>query len=235
MKNKFLLSASGFALCMSVMTLSSSAAYAQQEMGSLTYYDVPASEIQEHYNEWRVYLEYNLHREQCQHYQAPPPGYVERGCNVYRVGSVAETTNTSTSTQTATQTVTQTTAATTAATPAPASPAAAPVDYTINFGVDRSRVPANEKSTVNKAAQEIQKDNPSTVIVSGYTSTTGSAEHNQALSERRAQAVTDTLVTDGVNAAIITQKAYGETHLAVPTGDNVEMPANRRAVIEFNQ
>ncbi len=224
MTNKRLLSTSCLALLMGAMTLSSGTAHAQQEMGSLAYYDVPESEYRDHYNEWRVFLEYNLHREQCQYYQDPPAGYVVRGCNVYRVGTTVQTT----STQTQATAVTESETAKTI--PIPVTPLSS---YTLNFGVDKSRVPANEKSTVNGAAQEIQKDNPVTVIVSGYTSTTGTEEHNQALSERRAKAVAAALIADGVNANIISQKAYGETHLAVPTGDNVEMPANRRAVIEF--
>jgi len=222
MKNKLLLSTTCLALCMGAMTLSSAPAQAQQEMGSLVYYDVSPAEIQAHYNEWHVYLEYNLHRKQCQHYQAPPAGYVEKGCNLYRVGTTAAvaTTETVTQTEPAKAVVTQSASAS---------------SYAIHFGHDKSNIPVNEQSIVGEAAQEIQKDKPSSVVVSGYTSTTGTAAYNQALSERRAKSVADALVTDGVNPAIITQEGFGETHQAVPTGDNVRMPANRRVLIEFNQ
>lgn len=222
MKNKLLLSTTCLALCMGAMTLTSGTAQAQQEMGSLVYYDVSPAEIQAHYNEWRVYLEYNLHREQCQHYQAPPAGYVERGCNLYRVGTATAvaTTDTVTQTEPAKALVTQSVTAS---------------SYAIHFAHDKSEIPANEESIVGEAAQEIQKDKPASVIVSGYTSTTGGVAYNQALSERRAKTVADALVVDGVNPGIITQEAFGKTHLAVPTGDNVPMPANRRVLIEFNQ
>ncbi len=184
----------------------------------------PSAEIQAHYNEWRVamHLEYNLHRKQCQHYQAPPVGYVERGCNVYRVGTTTAvaTTETVTQTEPAKAVVTQSATAS---------------SYAIHFAHDKSKIPANEQSIVGEAAQEIQKDKPSSVVVSGYTSTTGSVAYNQALSERRAKTVADALVVDGVNPDIITQEAFGKTHLAVPTGDNVKMPANRRVLIQFNQ
>ena len=124
MKNKILLSTTCLALCMS-MALSSTPAAAQQEMGSLVYYDVPASEYTEHYNEWRVFLEYNLHREQCQHYAAPPEGFVMKGCHVYRVGTAAPAA--AVATETAVTEATTTTAA--------------PAFYTVHFGFNKSNVP----------------------------------------------------------------------------------------------
>jgi OOP family OmpA-OmpF porin len=159
---------------------------------------------------------------ECQGYQQPPAGYVVHGCNVYRVdaATTVATTETETRTEPAKAVVTQSATAS---------------SYAIHFAHDKSKIPANEQSIVGEAAQEIQKDKPSSVVVSGYTSTTGTAAYNQALSERRAKSVADALVTDGVNPAIITQEGFGETHQAVPTGDNVRMPANRRVLIQFNQ
>ena len=188
----------------------------------MVYYDVPASEYTEHYDEWRLFLEYNLHREQCQHYVAPPEGFVMKGCHVYRVG--APVTAAATETQT---TVTETTQAAVATVPATSA-------YTVHFGFNKSTVPANEKKVLDNVAQDIQKYSPAAVTVSGYASTPGSDGYNQALSERRAAAVTQELTNRGVKASIIGQQAYGETHLAVPTANNVKMPPNRRVVIEFN-
>jgi len=221
MKNKLLLSTACLALCMGFMTLSSGTAQAQQEMGSLTFYDIPAAEIQAHYNEWRVFMEYNLHRKQCQGYQSPPAGYVARGCNIYHANAAVATATTETVTQTEPAKAVVTESATASS-------------YAIHFANDKSRIPANEQSIVGEAAQAIQKGNPSSVVVSGYTSTTGSVAYNQALSERRAKTIANALVVDGVDPGIITQEAYGKTHLAVPTGDNDKMPANRRALIQFN-
>lgn len=68
------------------------------------------------------------------------------------------------------------------------------------------------------------------IQVEGYTDTSGSAEHNLALSRRRAEAVAAYLRQHGVNSAIRT-KAYGETHLLVETPDGVREPQNRRAFI----
>jgi len=208
---------------MGIMAVHSTPAQAQQEMGSLVYYDVPKSEYTEHSDKWRVFLEYNLHREQCQNYVAPPEGYVMKGCQVYRVETV--TTTTAVKTEMAVTKTAQTTVV----------PAIVASSHTIFFAHDRSDVPANEEAILDNVVQDIQKHNPATVIVSGYTSTTGTADYNMALSQRRAAAVAKELVKRGVAASIIDQEAYGKTHLAVPTADDVKMPANRRVVIEFNE
>ncbi len=224
MKKKLILSPTCLALCMGIMALSSTPATAQQEMGSLVYYDVTPAEIQAHYNEWSHFLEYNLDREQCQNYVAPPEGYVMKGCQVYRVGTAPIAAAT-------TETIVTEAPKAVAAAPAPAPTTST---YTVQFGFDKSSVPVNEEKVLDNVAQDIQKYEPAAVTVSGYASTPGTSAYNQALSERRAAAVTQELTNRGVKASIIDQKAYGETHLAVPTADNVRMPPNRRVTIEFN-
>src|SRR3954462_2634473 len=81
MKQRFLLSVLAFtgALCASVSTPAKA-----QEMGSLPYYALSQSDYRDHYQEWQRFLEYNLHREQCQHYVEPPTGYYMKGCQLYR-------------------------------------------------------------------------------------------------------------------------------------------------------
>jgi outer membrane protein OmpA-like peptidoglycan-associated protein len=55
------------------------------------------------------------------------------------------------------------------------------------------------------------------VQVEGYTDSVGSDEYNQKLSENRANAVRDFLITQGVQAANITAAGYGKTK---PVADN---------------
>jgi OOP family OmpA-OmpF porin len=70
-----------------------------------------------------------------------------------------------------------------------------------------------------------------TIKVSGYTDTSGTPTYNMGLSARRARAVADQLVADGVPANEIETHAFGETHLLVPTGPGVREPQNRRVEI----
>jgi outer membrane protein OmpA-like peptidoglycan-associated protein len=67
--------------------------------------------------------------------------------------------------------------------------------------------------------------------VVGYTDTSGSAAYNTALSERRAKATADSLVSLGVPQASISVSWKGKDDPAVQTGDGVKEPLNRRATI----
>lgn len=70
--------------------------------------------------------------------------------------------------------------------------------------------------------------------VGGYTDTTGTPEQNQAVSEKRAKAVADALIADGVSAGRISSQGFGETRLKVKTGENVSQPRNRRIEIRIS-
>lgn len=69
------------------------------------------------------------------------------------------------------------------------------------------------------------------VAVTGHTDTSGAATYNMALSLRRANAVKDALVREGIPAAAIGVTGRGETQLLVQTKDGVREPQNRRVEI----
>lgn len=91
--------------------------------------------------------------------------------------------------------------------------------------------PAFQSALDNVAANLVKYPN-SLVDVYGYTDTVGSATSNQRLSEQRAQAVANYLISRGVNSARIRWQGFGETQLRVQTGDNVNEPLNRRVQIK---
>ena len=73
----------------------------------------------------------------------------------------------------------------------------------------------------------------SEIQIIGYTDTVGSAEDNDALSLKRAEAVRALLLNEGFkftdeNSRVI---GRGERDLAVRTGDDVDEPRNRRVVV----
>lgn len=89
----------------------------------------------------------------------------------------------------------------------------------------------------NVAASLVQYPN-SLVDVYGYTDTVGSSDSNQRLSEQRAQAVANYLISRGVSSSRIRWMGFGETRLAVQTADGVNEPLNRRVevkIIPFDQ
>lgn len=89
------------------------------------------------------------------------------------------------------------------------------------------------QTLLDRVAGSLQQYPNSLVDVYGYTDTVGSTASNQRLSEQRAQAVANYLISRGVSSARIRWMGFGETNLKVSTGDNVNEPANRRVEIKI--
>ena len=103
--------------------------------------------------------------------------------------------------------------------------------YVVLFALDDASLDAEAQATIAAAAQEFQRTGSARISLRGHTDTSGNAAYNQALSERRQQAVTDELVRQGVPADAISGVAVGEADPAVPTGDGVREEQNRRVEI----
>jgi outer membrane protein OmpA-like peptidoglycan-associated protein len=71
----------------------------------------------------------------------------------------------------------------------------------------------------------------SEVEVIGHTDTLGNPVHNQQLSMGRAEMIRDRLIRDGLSSKSISVAGRGQLDLAVPTGDQVAEPRNRRVEI----
>ncbi len=119
--------------------------------------------------------------------------------------------------------------------PAPvAAPAPAPArTYLVFFDWDKADLTERAKQIIAEAAQNSTRVQVTRIEVNGYTDTSGSPTYNQKLSVKRAQNVAAELVRDGVPENEITVQGFGETHLLVPTGDNVREPQNRRVEIIY--
>jgi hypothetical protein len=112
---------------------------------------------------------------------------------------------------------------------------AAPGEFVVLFDIGEASLDADDLTVVTSAASEFRRTGATRVVVRGHTDTSGSAELNQALSERRARAVADELIRQGVPADAISTDAAGETALAVQTGDEVVEANNRRVEIAIEE
>ena len=105
------------------------------------------------------------------------------------------------------------------------------LEGTATFEVGSAQLSTEATELLDRAI-EILGENPTTrLTVEGHTDDVGSSEDNLALSEARAQAVVDYLVTGGVAAERLTAIGYGESR---PIADNTTAEGraeNRR--IEF--
>lgn len=106
--------------------------------------------------------------------------------------------------------------------PGPAAPqAAAPVEKTIVtaetlFDTDRADIKPSGKATLDELIAQLHDEN-SVIIPIGYASSPGTEQHNMELSQRRAEAVKNYLVSQGIDSERIYVASKGEQD---PVADN---------------
>lgn len=101
----------------------------------------------------------------------------------------------------------------------------------ILFDVDSAALKGNLRSDLFVLADSLNKYPNSVVTVTGHTDSTGSAGYNQALSERRANAVTNVLLDGGVSFSRLRAVGAGENQ-PIATNQTVEgRQLNRRVDI----
>src|SRR5262245_16583166 len=86
-----------------------------------------------------------------------------------------------------------------------------PPRYVVFFDMGRAAISARGQATIREAAAAARKPGVKAVEVTGHTDRAGSDRANEALSWRRARAVRDLLVKQGVPRAIISVQGLGET------------------------
>ncbi len=117
-----------------------------------------------------------------------------------------------------------------AVTAPPPQPAAAQ-SFMVFFDWDKSDLSQQALTTIQQAADAYRKGGNPRISAIGHTDTSGPENYNMALSLRRANAVKNALVQDGVPATQIEVIGKGEHDLLVPTPDGVREPQNRRVEI----
>lgn len=97
----------------------------------------------------------------------------------------------------------------------------------VNFAYNSTEV-SGSKSELKAAKKAIKASDGGKFAVVGHTDSKGSAAFNQALSERRAQAVVNWLVAEGVNADQLTAKGAGESQPVASNATAEGQAKNRR-------
>jgi len=107
------------------------------------------------------------------------------------------------------------------------------VDEKIHFEFDRADISDESDSLLAEIAQ-VMNDNPHVkkVRIEGHTDNQGSGPYNMDLSNRRAQAVLDRLVQNGVDASRLVSEGFGLTRPIDTNDTDAGRSANRR--VEFN-
>jgi len=123
------------------------------------------------------------------------------------------------------------------AAPAPvaaAAPFAAPAamrSYLVFFDWNRSDLSDRARQIIAEAAQSRMSQPVTRIEVNGFADRSGSAQFNEVISLRRAEAVAAELLRRGVPRNEIVTRGFGEANPLVPTADGVREPQNRRVEI----
>jgi OOP family OmpA-OmpF porin len=118
-----------------------------------------------------------------------------------------------------------------AAQPMAAAPAARP--YLVFFDWNRAVLTDSSASTIDEIAAMLKKNNnsQSTLKIAGHADKSGHTPYNDALSQRRAEAVATALSLKGVSRGKATLEHFGESRPLVETADDVREPQNRRVEV----
>lgn len=99
----------------------------------------------------------------------------------------------------------------------------------IYFGFNKSNLNPESAAELNRVTSFLDKNPDLRIEVSGHTDSVGSAKFNQQLSENRAKAVVDYLVSKGIDPSRLEYKGYGFSQ-PVATNDTEEGRAQNRRV-----
>jgi outer membrane protein OmpA-like peptidoglycan-associated protein len=99
------------------------------------------------------------------------------------------------------------------------------------FPVNSAVLSPGAVSDLHRVAEVLNEYPQTTIIVAGYTDSTGTEQYNQLLSQRRAEAVKSALLVDGVSSQRVATVGYGEAQPIATNATPEGRQLNRRVVI----
>jgi outer membrane protein OmpA-like peptidoglycan-associated protein len=105
----------------------------------------------------------------------------------------------------------------------------------ILFDTGKTALKPGAKSTLSKIAKQLQTDPSLKIAVEGHTDNVGGTDMNQSLSEKRANAVRDYLVSAGISGDSITASGKGEEAPIATNKTAAGRQQNRRVELVITQ
>jgi outer membrane protein OmpA-like peptidoglycan-associated protein len=96
------------------------------------------------------------------------------------------------------------------------------------FDTNKAQLKSGGSRVTQKIAKFLEENPQRNISIEGFTDSTGSDEHNQTLSERRAEAVKAALVDQGVTPDRIVSHGYGEAYPVADNNTSAGRQLNRR-------
>jgi outer membrane protein OmpA-like peptidoglycan-associated protein len=99
------------------------------------------------------------------------------------------------------------------------------------FSTNEAQLASGGMHNLQKLADFLKQYPQHKVMVEGYTDSTGSSDHNQALSDRRANAVRTALLDMGISSDRVISRGYGEAYPVAGNDTATSRQLNRRVEI----
>lgn len=114
-------------------------------------------------------------------------------------------------------------------------PAPPPLDLHINFDVDKATLRADAVAKLNEIVAYLQKNTDQMVQINGYTDISGQEEYNQMLSNQRANAAAQYILSKGIEKNRVRTVGFGPHPPLLTEGiyDRVKEEVNRRVQFQW--
>jgi outer membrane protein OmpA-like peptidoglycan-associated protein len=103
--------------------------------------------------------------------------------------------------------------------------------YILFFHTNTTNMVSETKSSIATILNAIKRRRAVSICISGHTDSSGPFQFNEVLARKRAQAVRDLLIQQGVDSELLTVSSHGKWNQLVPTADGVAEPRNRRVEV----
>jgi len=103
------------------------------------------------------------------------------------------------------------------------------------FDTGKSELKAGSQHSLQQIASFLRQNPDRKVSIEGFTDSVGNEEFNRELSERRAQAVREALMAQGVSANMIEAHGYGESYPVASNDSAHSRQLNRRVEIVVSE
>ncbi|MBP1853055.1 OmpA family protein [Rhizobium halophytocola] len=104
----------------------------------------------------------------------------------------------------------------------------------VTFDTDQYAVMPQFYATLNSVAIVLNKFNKTLIDVNGHTDSTGSLQHNQELSQNRAQAVASYLFSQGVDSRRVSSMGFGPSQPVATNATAEGRAQNRRVEVQIS-
>lgn len=111
------------------------------------------------------------------------------------------------------------------ATPSP------PDQFILKFTSGTAQLADTSRALLPQIRALVKERQPCDIRVIGHTDTVGEADKNWALALKRAKAIKQMLIDQGIDADQIEAVSHGENDLLIKTPDGVDEPRNRRVEV----